>query len=196
MANIKPMRIPGRWREGYALDYHTLGSTYIGDDQYGHPMFDTKRSEVGELLYRLKYRSDKAVLDELVDIAASFVRSWSPDVTILVPVPPSRARSDQPVQLIAERLGLRIDIPVHPNAVVRVKETPELKDVYAYDERLRLLEGAHRIEASVVRGQRVLLFDDLYRSGATMNAITAMLYDEGAVADVYALALTRTRSRA
>ncbi len=79
---------------------------------------------------------------------------------------------------------------------MRAKETPELKNVYAYDERLRLLEGAHKVDASVVRGQRVLLFDDLYRSGATMNAITAALYDEGGVADVYALALTRTRSRA
>jgi len=189
------MRIPGRWREGYVLDYHTLGSTYIGDDEYGHPMFDTKRSEVGELLYRLKYRSDRAVLDELVDTAASFVRSWNPGVTVLVPVPPSRARAEQPVHLIAERLGTKIGIPVHPSGVVRVKEVAELKNVYAYDERLRLLEGAHRADASVVRGQKVLLFDDLYRSGATMNAITGALYDEGAVADVYALALTRTRSR-
>ena len=196
MANIRPMRIPSRWREGYVLDYHTLGSTYLGDDEYGHPMFDTKRSDVGELLYRLKYRSDQAVLDELVDTAASFVRSRNLGVTILVPVPPSRARAQQPVHMIAESLGRKIGIPVDPSGVVRVKEIPELKNVYAYNERLLLLEGAHRVEASVVRGQRVLLFDDLYRSGATMNAITAALYDEGAVADVYALALTRTRSRA
>lgn len=196
MANVRPMRIPGRWREGYVLDYHTLGSTYLGDDEYGHPMFDTKRSDVGELLYRLKYRSDSAVLEELVDAAARFVQSWNPGVTILVPVPPSRARPQQPVHLIAEALGRKIGIPVDARGVARVKEITELKNVYAYDDRLRLLEGAHTVEASVVRGQRVLLFDDLYRSGATMNAITAALYDEGAVADVYALALTKSRSRA
>jgi predicted amidophosphoribosyltransferase len=92
-------------------------------------------------------------------------------------------------------LGASIGIPVDRNGVTRVKETPELKNVYAYDERLRLLDGAHKVEASVVKGQKILLFDDLYRSGATMNAITTALYDEGAVADVYALALTRTRSR-
>ena len=153
MANVRPMRIPGRWREGYALDYHTLSSTYLGDDEYGHPMFDTKRSDVGELLYRLKYRSDRAVLDELVETAANFVRSWSPGVTILVPVPPSRARAEQPVRIIAEALGRTLGISVDPVGVARVKETPELKNVYAYDERLRLLEGAHRIEVSVVRGQ-------------------------------------------
>lgn len=196
MANVRPMRIPGRWREGYVLDYHTLDSKYLGDDEYGHPMFDTKRSDVGELLYHLKYRSDSTVLEELVDAAARFVQSWNPGVTILVPVPPSRTRPQQPVHLIAEALGRKIGIPVDPSGVARVKEVPELKNVYAYDERLRLLEGAHTVQASVVRGQRVLLFDDLYRSGATMNAITAALYDEGAVADVYALALTKSRSRA
>jgi predicted amidophosphoribosyltransferase len=189
------MQIPGRWRAGYALDYHTLTSTYLGDDEYGRAMFDTKRSEVGELLYRLKYRSDKSALGELVEVAARFVREWNPGLTILVPVPPSRVRAEQPVHLVAERLGTSIGIPVDPNGVTRVKETPELKNVYAYDERLRLLDGAHRTEASVVKGQRVLLFDDLYRSGATMNAITAALYDEGDAADVYALTLTRTRSR-
>jgi predicted amidophosphoribosyltransferase len=195
MVNVRPMQIPGRWRAGYVLDYHTFSSTYLGDDEYGHAMFDTKRSEVGELLYRLKYCSDKSALSELVEVAARFVREWNPGVTILIPVPPSRVRAEQPVHFIAEMLGASIGIPVDRNGVTRVKETPELKNVYAYDERLRLLDGAHKVEASVVKGQKILLFDDLYRSGATMNAITTALYDEGAVADVYALALTRTRSR-
>ncbi len=60
---------------------------------------------------------------------------------------------------------------------------------------VRALEGAHSVAVSAIRGQRVLLLDDLYRSGATMNAITAALYDQGVVVDVYALAVTRTRSR-
>ena len=63
---MNPMKIPGRWREGYVLDFHTLGSTYLGDDESGYPVFDTKRTELGDLLCRLKYRSDVAVLEDLV----------------------------------------------------------------------------------------------------------------------------------
>jgi len=196
MTKIKPMRIPGRWREGYVLDFHTVSSTYLGYDEYGHEIFETIRSDVGELLFRLKYRSDTAVIDELAETLADFLRSWNPGVTVLIPVPPSRARSQQPVNLIAKALAVKIGVTLAPTGVARVKEMPELKNVYAYDERLRLLEGAHGVEPSVVRGQTVLLFDDLYRSGATMNAITAALYDEGKAKDVYALAVTRTRSRA
>ena len=194
--NVNPLRIPGRWRDGFVLDYHTTGSTYLGDNEFGHPVFDTKRTELGELLYRLKYRSDTAAITELVAAAQTFLQSWNPGATLILPVPPSRkARSRQPLLLLAEELGQRLGVPVRPDAVVLVKEIPELKNVYDYDARMRLLADAHRVDTSVTTGQVVLLFDDLYRSGATMNAITRTLYETGQVADVFALALTRTRSK-
>lgn len=65
---------------------------------------------------------------------------------------------------------------------------------YNYDDRLQLLEGAHTVQNSITKGKRILLFDDLFRSGATMNAITANLYDFGMAVEVFALSITRTRS--
>jgi predicted amidophosphoribosyltransferase len=196
MINIKPSRIPGRWREGFALDYHTVGSTYLGDDEFGHPIFDTQRTELGELLYRLKYRSDNSVVDEIVLIVVTFITSWNPGIDIIVPVPPTRSgRSLQPVLTLAEALSKKLSIPNIINAVATAKDIPELKNVYDYDERFRLLKGVHVIRSSIVEGKRILLFDDLYRSGATMNTITAALYDHGLAADVFALAVTRTRSK-
>ena len=78
--------------------------------------------------------------------------------------------------------------------VHRTRDIPELKNVSDLDERLTLLEGLHSVDDSATRGKCVLLFDDLYRSGATMNAITTELYEAGGATDVFALAITRTRS--
>jgi competence protein ComFC len=72
----------------------------------------------------------------------------------------------------------------------------ELKNVSDLDERTKLLTGAHAIDISVTKGKKILLFDDLFRSGATMNAITTELYEKGNAAIVYALTVTRTRSNA
>jgi hypothetical protein len=85
MVQINPKRIIGRWTEGFALDFHTLSSEYIGDDEYGHPQFDTKRSEIGELLYRLKYREDKSVLGDIISTASRFIKSknWPVDLMSL-----------------------------------------------------------------------------------------------------------------
>ena len=43
-------------------------------------------------------------------------------------------------------------------------------------------------------GKNVLLFDDLFRSGATMNAITDVLLNQGQVTSVSVLTITKTRS--
>ena len=195
MANIKPMRIPGRWREGYALDYHIVSSLYLGDDEYGHPQFETKRTELGELLYRLKYQSDPSVIGEIVEAAALFYESWQPDADAIVPVPASRTRPAQPVMLLCKALAERLGLLFAPDWLRKVREVPELKDVHEFDERIRLLEGAHEVNRAKCEGHRILLLDDLYRSGATMNAITGALYDQGGTADVFALTITRTRSR-
>ena len=44
-------------------------------------------------------------------------------------------------------------------------------------------------------GKGILLFDDLYRSGATVSAITALLKNEGKAKAVRLLTLTQTRSK-
>ncbi len=193
MANFQPRQLIGRWKAGYALDLHTLNSVPLGYDEFGHMQFDTTRSEMGELLYRFKYRSDAAVVPEIVDGVEAFLSAWRPGIDILVPVPASTDRAVQPVLVLAEAIGQRLNIPV-VNCVVRTRDIPQLKNVYDLDERAKLLEGLHDVDASQVRGKRVLLFDDLFRSGATMNAISAALYEKGAVADVLALTITRTRS--
>ena len=96
MANYQPRRILGKWREGFSLDIHTLSSTPIGYNEYGHMQFDTTRSELGELLYRLKSRADETVVPEIADTAAAFISEWKPGVEIMVPVPPSTPRAYSP----------------------------------------------------------------------------------------------------
>ena len=72
MINPKPLH--GPWATGYALHVHSTGSEFLGYDQYGHEQFDTKRTEVGELLYRVKYKGDDAALDELVRLHEAVCR--------------------------------------------------------------------------------------------------------------------------
>jgi competence protein ComFC len=98
MAKCNPRKIYGSWSDGYVLDLHSTGSTYIGDNEFGHPQFETHRTEIGELLFRLKYRSDETALMGLVEAASSFIRKWAVKPSIIVPVPLTRAyRKLQPV---------------------------------------------------------------------------------------------------
>lgn len=193
MATFVPRRILGKWREGFSLDLHTLSSVFVGYDEFGHSRFDTKRSEIGELLYALKNKADQRTVPELVHAAERLLREWNPPVQILVPVPPSTRRAVQPVLVLARAIGERLGMPV-VDCVTRTRDIPQLKNIYDLDERAKLLDGLHAVDESATRGRTVLLFDDLFRSGATMNAITTELYERGKATDVFAFTITRTRS--
>ena len=192
MAKFVRRKILGKWREGFALDIHTLSSIYIGDDEFGHPQFDTQRSEIGELLYKLKNRADQSTVPEIINAVKMLMKEWNPPVDILAPVPPSTRRSVQPVRLLAEVISQKLGVPL-ADCVKRTRNIPQLKNTFDLDERAKLLENLHAVDKSVTSGKSVLLFDDLYRSGATMNAITTELYEAGEAADVFALTITRTR---
>ncbi|MCR4321357.1 MAG: hypothetical protein NUV74_13600 [Candidatus Brocadiaceae bacterium] len=63
--------------------------------------------------------------------------------------------------------------------MIKVKETPELKNLSDYQKRLELLTDTFATKNLSLEGKNVLLLDDLYRSGATFNAITRVLYEKG-----------------
>ena len=96
---------------------------------------------------------------------------------------------------IAKAIGARLSKPVDMTAVNKIKDTPELKNVFDYQQRSKLLQGAFNVERDAVDGKRILLVDDLYRSGATATVVAQDLLAGGAAA-VYMLAMTKTRTRA
>lgn len=190
-----PLRIIGPWDAGFTLDVHTISAEYLGDDLQGHPQFETVRSELGEALFRLKYRGEREASAALASVAAEFVRLCKFAIEVVVPVPPSRVRSFQPLAAIASRLAAGVGAEYDSASLRKIKETPELKSMVEMTERESALAGAFAVRGSALAGKHVLLLDDLYRSGASMREAARTLRTQGRVASLTALALTRTRSR-
>jgi len=190
------MEIKGDWAQGYVLDEHTLSSTFLGNDQYGNPKFDTTRSPIGELLYKLKYDSDETALNPIVEVAVNFIiENGLNMIEGIVSVPPSDTeRSFQPVVEVAKNISEELGVKYYGKLLSKIKETPELKSVSDYKEREELLRDAFSINSNKVKGKDLLLLDDLYRSGATLKAVTNVLYDQGKANNVYVLVLTKTRT--
>ena len=190
---LNPKEMLGAWDDGRSLDRHVRSSEFLGYNECGHPQFDTTRTELGERLYRLKYRGDQSSIAPVAQVTCDFVREWNPGIDVIVPATPSKARAVQPLFQIADEVGRLLSLPVDKTSVRKAKATPELKNV-DHAERLKLLTGAHSIEGNAFRGRRVLLLDDLYQSGATLNAIASLLKEAGGAFAVFALALTRAGS--
>ena len=190
---LHPQGVKGPWKAGIILDWHTVASQVVGQNEFGHPIFDNTRSEIGELLYQFKYRGDKSALKKILSATVEYLRERAKGrFDLIVPVPPSNSTRTVTNQL-AKGLAIGLGTGFSATALVKTKNTSELKSVSDPEVRKRILEDAFRADNQQVVSKTVLLVDDLYRSGATLEAATAALTTQGGAKSVYVLAVTRTR---
>lgn len=186
------IKILGNWKKGLAFDVHTLDSTYLGVDEHGHDRWKNTRSDMGELVYQLKYRGNRRAIQDIVKMLDKIKGIESMDC--IVPIPATNPRR-QPVLEIARALGKRRSVDVVENALIKATGGAELKDVDDPEERRELLGKSLTLSEDVdLRDADILLLDDLYRSGATLTVATDLLLTEGKVASVRVLTMTKTRS--
>lgn len=195
MIAINPQHIHGRWAGGAALDFHTIRSTPIGYDQFGHMRFETERPPIAQLLYELKYQTNPEAAEGIINAAANYLRPYVQQLRfdIIIPVPPSSARAIQPVLLLAQGIGSSLGLPV-VNCITTTRQPTQLKGVTNPEQRRELVAGLYTVDPRHTAGKTVLLFDDLYRSGTTMNEISDILVRQGGVSTIYAMTITKTRS--
>ncbi len=140
--SIIPRNCLGHGGLCFALDRHTVSSEYLGDDAFGNAVYETVRSPLGEMLYRLKYRRDELALNPIVGVATDFLKKWTPMIDLILPVPPSNERrKHQPVSLNAEALAREIGIELCSDCIAKSKPTGELKDIHVYAERVKFFEA-------------------------------------------------------
>ena len=196
--NINPKVIRGNWTNGWALDVHTSGSIYIGIDEWGHKKFDTTYTEIGEALNKLKYGNDRTQVDPIAKIVTEFIRTKREldDIRAILAVPPSDTkRRFQPVPALVTAIGAKLHLQVPTNYIIKTKNTKPLKDMDDNQKRHEELKDAFKIADERYKGCHVLLFDDLFRSGETLNAISAVLISQGEVNKVSVLTATMTRAK-
>lgn len=189
---LHPQTIEGPWRAGIVLDWHTVESKLAGENEFGHPAFETTRSEIGELLYQFKYRSNRQALNQLLVLAMERMAEAKGKFGLVLPVPPSNPTRTV-TQQIAAGLATGLAAPTSTTALTKVRATDELKSVTDPARRKELLNGVFAADPAQILGKSVLLVDDLYRSGATLEAATEAAYAQGGASAVYVFAVTRTR---
>ncbi len=140
---------------------------------------------MGESVLRFKYHNCREYADyyieELMQVYGSRLRRFNPDVIIPVPVHPARRRQRgyNQAEILAEKLGTALETEVCSDLLIRVKKTRPQKELNDA-ERLRNLTEAFVVSGQVPRRYRtVLLIDDIYTTGSTMEACSRKLKQAG-----------------
>ncbi len=111
----------------------------------------------------------------------SLIKAWN--INVIIPVPLHKKRRRQrgynQAEIIARHLGKICEVTVNEKAVKRVKHTKAMKELND-KERKHNLKNAFQVTKYWQQEKNVLLIDDIYTTGSTINSISELLKEEGA----------------
>ncbi len=144
-------------------------------------------------IYRFKYNGKREFASfygrVITERLGTKIKSWKPDVIIPVPVHKSKLkkRGYNQAYLIAKELSRDLKIPINDRLVCRTAATTVQKELSA-KERQNNLKKAFKVTQNVVSLNTVLIVDDIYTTGATVDAMARCLRGAG-VRKVYFVSL-------
>lgn len=151
---------------------------------------------VRDCILRFKYNREMYLGPHLVDWLVGAGRRWIDwhEVDGIVPVPlhpcKQRHREFNQAEYLVDGLSRTFDVPSIKGKVRRVKDTPTQTKLDA-DGRARNLRGAFVVpDPAVFEGKRLVLVDDVFTTGATLNSCAKVLRSGGAK-EIVALTVAR-----
>ncbi len=123
------------------------------------------------------------------------IKQWGAEALVPVPVHPSRKRQRgyNQAELLAKEISVRTGVPVRCDIVARRKKTTPQKGL---DDRQRQnnLKKAFKILKNDVKLSTIVIIDDIYTTGSTVDAMTATLRMAG-IKNIYYAALAIGRGQ-
>lgn len=168
----------------YCKDCQNVKKSYIR----GYPVFEYS-GNIKNAIYDFKYKNQRNYADFFADcIFHAYKKEFEKQkFDGIIPVPVHRKKKKQrgynQAELIAKELGERLHIPVYEKALVRVVNTNPQKELND-KARMKNLKNAFKLGLNTIELKKVLLVDDIYTTGATIEACTQVLTDAG-VLEVY-----------
>jgi ComF family protein len=155
---------------------------YCADCLHRRHLYDSGRAlfeykSVTNSLFRFKFRGRQeygayyaACMEERL---GGWLAKIQPDALVPVPIHPDkrRIRGYNQAEVIAKELGRLTGIPVETKLIRRVLKTVPMKDLSA-SERQNNLKRAFKICRNDVKLSTIVIIDDIYTTGSTIDAMS------------------------
>ncbi len=135
---------------------------------------------VADSIYRFKYRNRPEYAgfyaERMAYLIGERIRALDADALIPVPIHETKrkTRGYNQAECLADELGKRLHIPVAKDVIVRIKKTDPLKDLSPV-QRQNNLKKAFKINSDSVKLKSVIIIDDIYTTGSTIDAMAKEL---------------------
>lgn len=136
-------------------------------------------------MYAFKYNNRREYAGfyakELIERYGDIIKGWQAQALIPVPLHPSRyrARGYNQAEVLAREIGRQTGMKVDTETLVRVKKTTPQKELNDRERNINI-ENAFQIVKNGVKYKNVIVVDDIYTTGATVDGCALALKAGGA----------------
>ena len=128
----------------------------------------------------MKYQNDVGVARVLAGYLLKVVQAENWEFDLIVPVPLSKSKQEQRGYNQAERLAQpvaeKLPKPLSTNALFRIRENASQVDLDVQSRRANV-RGVFEADPAIVKGKKILLIDDVFTTGATLESASQSLRD-------------------
>lgn len=143
------------------------------------------RPPISTSIYQFKYHNQRAFARIYAEKIIAYYGEWvrKLQVDCIVPVPlhfrRKRKRGYNQAEILAKEIGRNLGIEVNTRLVRRVRDTSPQKKLDSKTRKSNL-KNAFRVCGDMKKIRRVLLVDDIYTTGNTIDEIARILKEKGA----------------
>ena len=143
------------------------------------------QGNIRQSMYRFKYANRREYAAYYAREAAALYQDWvfKNQIEVIVPVPmyrwKKRRRGYNQAETFARALGRELGLPVDAGLVRRVRNTVPQKELNG-GQRAANLKNAFQLAADIVKYKKILLVDDIYTTGTTIDTVSEVLLKGGA----------------
>ena len=159
-----------------------------------HMLNATDRTEIGELEYKAKYKNCKNSLAILKNKISNFIESTHlyKETNIICAVPPSiNGNMNTPKKIAKQISDLQNITDISDEVKWKQHKLKSLKEI-DLEEKWNYLEEIGMVINSDVTGKNIILIDDLYQSGTTLQFVAMKLKEKGCK-KVFGISIVKSR---
>lgn len=135
-------------------------------------------------VYQFKYRNRRIYAEfyaeEMYRLYGTKLKEW--EIETIIPIPLHKKRRRQrgynQAEVLAKHLGRLSGLSVDTKCVMRVRNTKPQK-MLNFKERRKNVKDVFRVVKQCEIAKNILLIDDIYTTGNTINAVTRVLKEKG-----------------
>jgi len=156
---------------------------------------------VRKLLQAFKYRGFEKAKSPIEALIGKYLdgvnlRNMLPKDTVIIPIPLHkkrlRERGFNQAEEIAKILGSYLGLSIQNKVLIKTLDTKHQTSLANKDERLKNVSGSLAISGDAnLKGKNILLVDDVYTTGATMNEAIKVLRRSG-TKEIFAFVVAKT----